>query len=492
MKNKVYITTPIYYVNDKPHLGHAYTTVSADVLARYYRQRLGEDKVFFLTGTDEHGTKVAESAEKNKKTPKEFCDENSAAFKEAWKNLNISNDYFIRTTDKKHYHAVGKLMQKLYDQGDIYEGIYEGLYCTGCEKFLTEKELIDGKCPYHKEAPKKVYEKNYFFKLKKYLPKVKKAIENGEVKILPEIRRKEVLGLFGQNLEDFSVSRENVKWGIPLPFDTSQKTYVWVDALQNYISAIGYGDNREEFKNRWDDSQIIHLMAKDILKFHSVFWPALLLSAGLKLPEVVFAHGFFTINGQKMSKSLHNVIDPNQLVKEYDSDVVRYLLLSQFPFGVDGDIKAGSFKEKYNADLANSVGNLFERIFSLIIKFHEEVFDRNNPTDESLDLALKKIERKYDEHILNYDLFEALKDISSFVREMDRYINDKQPWVLHKENNSDIKIVLNSLFFGAGRLNSLLEPFMPIKAVEVYDYIKKINNKKSRRELGKLNLFPRI
>lgn len=489
--NNFYITTPIYYVNDKPHIGHAYTTVSADVLARYYRRKLGNDKVFFLTGTDEHGTKVYESAKKNHKTPIEFCDKNSETFKNAWKNLNISNDYFIRTTDERHHHSVSKLMKKLYDQGDVYEGTYEGLYCTGCEKFLTEKELVDGNCPYHKKPPEKVLEKNYFFKLEKYLPKVKEAIENDRIKVLPATRKKEVMGLFKQGLEDFSVSREKVEWGIPLPFDNTQKTYVWVDALQNYISAIGYGDDKSEFEKRWNKSKVIHLMAKDILKFHAIFWPALLLAAGIKPPEVIFAHGFFTVNGEKMSKSLSNVIDPNQLIDEYGSDVVRYLLLSQFPFGIDGDVKAEEFSEKYNTDLANGIGNLFERIFSLIIKFSEEVID-NNKVNLNLSSLLEEIEKGYDKHITNYNLFEALKDINSFVGILDKYINDKKPWALYKEKDPELDVVLSSLFFGAKRLNDLLEPFMPIKANEVEKYIKEINVLKLRDGLEKLNLFPRM
>ncbi|MFH1534609.1 MAG: class I tRNA ligase family protein, partial [Patescibacteria group bacterium] len=248
-KGSLFITTPIYYVNDKPHIGHAYTTVAADILARWHKQK--GDEVFFLTGTDEHGAKVAESAKLANKSPQQLCDKNSKLFKEAFDNLNLSYDYFIRTTDQRHEKSVAKFMQKLYDQGDIYEGTYEGLYCTGCENFLTEKELVDGKCPDHLKEPEKISEKNYFFKLTKYLSKVQTLIEKDEIKILPEDKKKEALGLFKQGLEDFSVSRENVKWGIPLPFDKSQVTYVWVEALQNYISAIGYGDDRREFEKWW-------------------------------------------------------------------------------------------------------------------------------------------------------------------------------------------------------------------------------------------------
>jgi len=490
---KFYITTPIYYVNDRSHIGHAYTTISADVLARYYRQKVGRDNVFFLTGTDEHGSKVAESAEKNKKTLKEFCDENSQAFKDAWHKLNISNDYFIRTTDERHYQSVSKLMQKLYDQGDIYEGVYKGLYCTGCERFIMEKELVDGKCPYHKIAPKEISEKNYFFKLTKYLPVVQKAIETGKIKVLPNTKKQEVLGLFKQGLEDFSVSREKVQWGIPLPFDNAQKTYVWVDALQNYISAVGYGDNPKKFKNWWDESRVIHLMAKDILKFHAVFWPALLLAAGIKTPEVIFAHGFFTVDGQKMSKSLSNVIDPNELVEKYDSDAVRYLLLSQFPFGTDGDVRAEVFLEKYNSDLANGLGNLFERVFSLISKFSDYLMDDTNlEVDTNTKALIETIENDYCQRIENYDLFGALKNLFDLVKQLDRYVSEKEPWVLYKKNDPSLNIVLKNLYFGINRVYVLMEPFMPNKAEEVKKYLKKFNNLKTRGELGRLNLFPRL
>lgn len=289
MLKKFYITTPIYYVNDKPHIGHAYTTIAADVLARYYRQK--EYDVFFLTGTDEHGAKVAESAKEAGLGPQAFTDQNSELFKQVFNELHISNDYFIRTTDKRHEESVKKFIQRLYDQKDIYEGKYEGLYCIGCEKFMTEKELVDGMCPDHSKPPEKVSEKNYFFKLSKYLPKVKELIEKNKIKVQPEERKNEVLGLFKQGLDDFSVSREKVEWGIPLPFDEKQKTYVWVEALQNYISAIGYGDNEQEFKKWWPAN--VHIMAKDIIKFHAIYWPAMLIAAGEKSPKTIYVHGFF-------------------------------------------------------------------------------------------------------------------------------------------------------------------------------------------------------
>ncbi|MBU3922770.1 methionine--tRNA ligase, partial [Patescibacteria group bacterium] len=356
---KKLITTPIYYVNDIAHLGHAYTTLAADVLTRFFREQ-GE-QVFFLTGTDEHGAKIAESAKKEGKDPKEFCDEKSELFKKTWENLNIKYDHFVRTTDEKHEKAVKKFLENLKDS--IYEKEYEGLYCTGCEKFLTEKELVDGLCPDHKKEPEKIKEKNYFFKLKDYLNKVEKLIESGKLKIEPDFARKETLALLKQDLDDFSISRQKVKWGIEFPFDKNQTIYVWFEALLNYVSSIGYGT--DEFNEWWDDAEIVHLLAKDILKFHTIYWPAILLAAKQKTPDKEFIHGFFTVDGQKMSKTIGNVIDPNDIVNEFGVDGARYLLLSQFPFGQDGDFKKEKFIEKYNSDLANGLGNLVARVLKL-------------------------------------------------------------------------------------------------------------------------------
>lgn len=456
-KKVFYITTPIYYVNDQPHIGHAYTTIAADALARWHRLK-GED-VFFLTGTDEHGAKVAESAAKAGVDPKAFADQNSEKFRTVFQRLDLSFDHFIRTTDAAHEQQVGAFLEKLKKQNAIYEGEYRGLYCTGCENFITEKELIDGKCPIHKTEPKHITERNYFFRLKDYLPKVEALIRSGAIRIEPAARLQETLGLFTQGLEDFSISRENVAWGIPFPFDKTQTVYVWVEALQNYITAIGYSEDRSRFERYWP--HVTHLMAKDILKFHTVYWPALLLAAGEEPPKRVFLHGFFTVNGEKMSKSLGNVIDPNDLIDQFGSDGARYLLLSQFPFGEDGDIQEERFVEKYNADLANGFGNLASRVVTMIHKFSggevpvadgvsREVADRIKAARSATDEALERL------------AFErAFQAIFSLIASADGIIDKQKPWELAKSDTERLKQVLFDLLAILANVTVLLRPFLP-------------------------------
>ena len=475
---KYLITTPIYYVNDKPHIGHAYTTLAADVLTRFFRTQ--NKDVFFLTGTDEHGLKIAQSAEKLKKSPKQFCDENSQLFKKAWANLGIKYDHFIRTTDKIHEETVKKFLLTLKEKKAIYEKEYQGLYCVGCEKFLTGKELENDLCPVHKVKPEKVSERNYFFKLKNYLEKIEELIKKDVLRIRPENAKKETLGLLKQKLDDFSISRqkERVKWGIDLPFDNNQVVYVWVDALLNYYT----GDGSEKFREYWKEGQVIHLLAKDILKFHAIYWPAMLLAAGWELPDEEFIHGFFTINGQKMSKTLGNVIDPNDLVERFGVDGARYLLLSQFPFGQDGDIQEERFVEKYNADLANGLGNLTSRILALVAKYRTQGLE-SKISDKILQKKITEIKDNYKKDMTEFKLYEALEEIWKLISFGDSYIDKNKPWELIKTDVKKAEQVLSNLLYCLSIIADLIKPFLPETSEKI----------KTQLETKKPDvLFPRI
>jgi len=440
---KYYITTPIYYINDVPHIGHAYTTIAADVLARYHRKK--GDQVFFLTGTNEHGAKIAEAAQSAGKEPKEFVESLRPIFKDTWKNLNISYDEFFYTTNPEHEKLVQEFIKKVNENGYIEKRKYEGLYCVGCERFLKESELVDGLCPDHKKAPVKQTEENYFLKLTAFSERLLKVIESGELKVEPVFRKNEILGKIRQGLEDVSISRENVRWGIPFPGDESQTIYVWFDALLNYYTATKlYGK-----EDLWPAD--LHLMAKDILWFHAIIWPAMLMAADLPLPKEVFAHGFFTINGQKMSKTIGNVINPNEVVEKFGADAVRYALLREFPFGEDGDISIEKI-EKHYYSLANNLGNLFQRTISMINRYEVKVQNEK----------LKADSRNVDAEIENLQFMEALKRIDEIAIEANRYIAEKQPWALAKENKvEELTEVLNRAYSDLALLAELIEPFMP-------------------------------
>ncbi len=363
-KKKFYITTSIAYTNMTPHIGFALEVIQADVISRYHRF-LAED-VFFLTGTDEHGAKVAKAAKEAGKVPKKFCDEISAKFRDLKKILNLSNDDFIRTTDKKrHLPTVKKVWLKLKENNDIYKKKYKGFYCLGCEAFITKKDLKDGKCLIHQREPEIIEEENYFFHLSKYSKEIENILANDKIKIIPKTRKNEMLNFLKQGLEDISFSRprKDLKWAIPVPNDPSASVYVWVDALVNYLSAIGYVDDEKKFKKYWPAD--VHCIGKDIQKFHCLIWPGILLSLGLPLPKTIFVHGFITIAGQKVSKSLGNVIDPFELVKKYGTDAVRYFLLREIPPTEDGDFTYQKFERRYNSDLAGGLGNLVARIITL-------------------------------------------------------------------------------------------------------------------------------
>ncbi len=418
-----YVTTPIYYVNDVPHVGTLYTTLAADVLARHYRAKLGAQNVLFLTGTDEHGQKIAESASKAGLTPKEFADSIVPHFKSAWDLCNISYDVFMRTTDQGHIDMVTRIFQKLYDDGHIYKGAYEGMYCVGCEKFVTDSDMVDGRCPDH---PNKdlVYQKeeNYFFALKKFAPLLLEKINDGEYEILPEKRRNEIYKRVEEGLEDISISRESVAWGIPVPWDTKHTFYVWVEALFNYYTATQIQEGREKF---WPAD--LHLVGKDIVWFHACIWEALLIASDLPLPKKIFGHGFFTLNGQKMSKSLGNVISPAELVEAYGVDGARYLILTAFQFGNDGDLALSKFDEKYNADLAHGLGNLVARTAKLAegMIFDELSTNDNSSSDSSKGLELSK---KVDHAIEQLQFDKALTYIWENISAADKILNETEPW----------------------------------------------------------------
>lgn len=469
MNKKFYVTTPIYYVNDVPHIGHAYTTIAADVLARYHR--LLDEDVFFLTGTDEHGAKVAEAAKEAGKKPKEFCDQVVSRFVEAWKSLNISNDYFIRTTDPRHEKIVQELLQKVYDNGYIYPDTYEGLYCVGCEKFLTETDLVDGKCPLHpNRKPVKQKEENYFFRLKSFQEKLIKAIEDKNdpnyYEILPSTREHEIISKLNLGVEDISISRAGVSWGIPVPWDHSQTVYVWVDALINYYSATQFLEKGSKF---WPAD--LHLIGKDILWFHAVIWQALLLAASLPLPKRIFAHGFFTVNGQKMSKSLGNIISPKELIDRYGIDGTRYLLISAYPFGSDGDISLKAFNEKYNADLANGLGNLVSRVTAMAQEVRLEVKKTSKETDLGVGVAIGL-----------YDFDRALGLIWEKIKKADFLINEKAVWKLKGIEKEEI---LKDLIDQIRQIAADLSPFLPETA-------EKIKKQFSGKIKSGSPLFPRL
>lgn len=449
-----YITTPIFYVNEKPHIGHAYTTIVADVYARFYRQLFGKEKVFFLTGTDEHGAKVAQSAAKREMKPQEFVDVVSGQYRDAWKGLQISYDEFFRTTDQKHAQMVQNFLQSIYDKGLIYKAVYKGKYCIGCEKFLNADEMVGNKCLLHPNLEiSEQEEENYFLKLKQLSEEVFRALNNKSYAIFPDERNNEISSRINQGVEDISISRAGVTWGIPVPWDRKHTVYVWVDALINYYSAVQI----YEKPNFWPPT--LHLMAKDILWFHSVIWPALLIANELSLPKNIFAHGFFTIDGQKMSKSLGNVIDPLDLVAEYGSDATRYLLLSSFQFGSDGDISLARFKDKYNSDLANGLGNLVARVAKLAEKLP------TNPVNVDKILQLK--DEKIQQFFASHKPDEALRYIWSKIASLDQQIALDKPWEV--KSMSELTPLLKSYIEGLLVIGKSLVPFLPQTAEQIVD-----------------------
>ena len=452
--SKFYITTPIYYINDKPHIGHTYSTIVADVLARFHRQH--GDKVLFSTGTDENSQKTIQAANKAGVTNvATYADNMAASWDKTWKGLSISHDRFIRTTEPDHKKAVYDFIKRVEKAGDLYKGTYEGWYCIGCEEFKSEEELEKGLCPIHKTKAERLKEENYFFKLSKYQQPLLDYIKANPDFVSPVTRRNEVVAFIERGLRDISVSRKLSKWGIPYPGDKDQVVYVWFDALINYLTVAGYpGKDYEEW---WPAD--VHVVGKDIIKFHCTIWPTMLMSAGLKLPERVIAHGFFTIDGTKISKSLGNAIDPIELVETYGNDALRYYLLREIPFGSDGDFSRTRLEILYTSELANDLGNLVQRTASMITKY----LDGKTGAVEAHSHDTTAVY----EAIGHLQLDRALAEIWQMVRGLNQYIEEEKPWVLAKEDPTHLKEVLLHIVADLLQVASLLMPFLPETSAKI-------------------------
>jgi len=463
-----YVTTPIYYVNAKPHLGHAYTTIVADTANRFHR--LMGDQTYFLTGTDEHGDKIVQAAEKENSSPAEYADRISALFRDLWPELGIENDYFVRTTDPSHKKCVQEFLQRVYDNGDIYFGEYGGHYCYGCERFYTEKELVDGLCPDHKVKPQYIMEKNYFFRMTKYLEPLRKHIEQNPDFIRPERYRNEVMGLLKEGLDDLCISRpkSRLTWGVELPFDKDYVCYVWFDALLNYVSALGWPDG-EKFARYWPAAN--HIVAKDILKPHAIFWPTMLMSAGVPLYRHLNVHGYWLVSESKMSKSLGNVVEPLDMVGKYGLSAFKYFLLREMSFGGDASFSEQALVNRLNADLANDLGNLFNRALSMNRKYFKGVVPQPGQTDdddEDLIYLAGRVVQDYRAWFEQFQFSKGLEGLWDLVRALNKYIDSSAPWALAKAGETErLATVMYTVLEGMRKTAVHLLPVMPETAPEM-------------------------
>lgn len=454
------MTTPIYYVNSTPHIGHAYTTIAADILVRHYRQR-GED-TFFLTGVDEHASKVARVAAEQGLEPKEYADRIVSSWQEVPRRLNATNDFFIRTTDEGHKSFVQDFLQRMYDAGDVYEDVYAGLYCVGCEAFKLESELVDGKCPDHDTVPEWIEERNWFFRLSAYQDRLLALYDSRPDFVLPAFRFNEARSFIAGGLQDFSVSRAGQPWGIPIPWDPGQVAYVWADALVNYLSALTYARPGDDLRERYWPA-VRHLLGKDILRFHCVFWPAMLMSAGYEVPRQLFVHGYLLLDDRKISKSLGNVVDPLDLIDVYGADAVRFWAIRAVSFGQDGSVSIESFHERYERELANDLGNLLSRTTAMVGRYLGGELPARASDDSRVRELLAPLADDVAAKLDVYDLTGALERVWEVVRGLNRYVESQAPWQLAKDESSrpELERTLYDLVDGLRVVAVALAAFLP-------------------------------
>ena len=511
MEKNFFVSTPIYYVNGDPHVGSAYTTIAADVINRF-NKAMGMD-THFMTGLDEHGQKVEEAAKKNGFTPQGWTDKMTPNFKNMWTALNIKYDDFIRTTEDRHKKAVKNILKVVHEKGDIYKGEYVGKYCVSCETFYPENQLNgSNNCPDCGKELILLKEESYFFKMSKYADQLLKHIDENPDFILPHSRRNEVIAFIKQGLQDLSISRNTFTWGIPIDFAPGHITYVWFDALTNYLTSAGYTNNDEHFDKFWNKSRVVHLIGKDIIRFHAIIWPCMLLSAGIKLPDSIVAHGWWTSEGEKMSKSKNNVVNPYDEIKKYGVDAFRYYLLREASFGTDGDYSTKGVVGRLNSDLANDLGNLLNRTLGMYKKYFGGIIvasDENEPIDDEIKSMFDETVTEINKYMYYFEFSKALETLWKFISRLNKYIDETMPWALAKDETKKLRLaaVMNILCEGLYKIAFFIAPFMPESAQKIsaqlgiekditnlrFDDIKGWNVFKDGHKLGEASpIFPRI